>query len=55
MCGADGADGRASNFSCNGDGLGNVVYPGITDLGDGNTNYNDRLNSFKCFESVGQE
>ena len=38
-----------SNFSCNGDGIGDITNPGIFDLGDGNTNYNDRLNSFQCF------
>ncbi|EKM48773.1 uncharacterized protein PHACADRAFT_214668 [Phanerochaete carnosa HHB-10118-sp] len=36
------------NFSCTGDGLGDITNPGIADLGDGNTNYNDRLNSFVC-------
>ncbi|GJE87356.1 hypothetical protein PsYK624_034390 [Phanerochaete sordida] len=43
------------NYSCTGDNLSSVVYPGISDLGDGNTDYNDGLNSFKCFGSVGSE
>ncbi|GJE92430.1 hypothetical protein PsYK624_085840 [Phanerochaete sordida] len=40
-----------TDFSCNGDGLGDITFPGISDLGDGNTNYNDRLNSFICFST----
>lgn len=38
-----------TDYSCTGDGLSDVQYPGIYDLGDGNTNYNDRLNSFICY------
>lgn len=40
------------NYECNDDGL-DFLYPGIDDLGDGNTNYNDRLNSFSCFALPG--
>ncbi|GJE99010.1 hypothetical protein PsYK624_152480 [Phanerochaete sordida] len=41
-----------TDYTCDGDGLGNIVYPGIYDLGDGNTNYNDNLNSFRCYASA---
>ncbi|GJE92431.1 hypothetical protein PsYK624_085850 [Phanerochaete sordida] len=34
---------------CTGDGLGDITSPGISDLGDHHTNYNDRLNSFVCY------
>lgn len=38
-----------TDYDCTGDNLSSVTYPGIYDLGDGNTGYNDRLNSFKCW------
>ncbi|EKM53246.1 uncharacterized protein PHACADRAFT_210937 [Phanerochaete carnosa HHB-10118-sp] len=37
-----------SNSLCVGDGLGDITFPGYADLGSGHTNYNDRLNSFRC-------
>ncbi|GJE87341.1 hypothetical protein PsYK624_034240 [Phanerochaete sordida] len=40
------------DYNCADDGL-DFLYPGIYDLGDGNTNYNDRLNSFSCFALPG--
>ncbi|GJE87340.1 hypothetical protein PsYK624_034230 [Phanerochaete sordida] len=36
-----------TGHNCDGDKI-DVGYPGIRDLGDGNTSFNDRLNSFTC-------
>lgn len=39
-----------TGLSCEGYDI-DVTYPGIADLGDGNTAFNDRLNSVRCASS----
>lgn len=43
-----------TDYSCADDYI-DFRYPGIYDLGDGNTAYNDKLNSFACYWPAGQE
>ncbi|GJE87342.1 hypothetical protein PsYK624_034250 [Phanerochaete sordida] len=43
-----------TNYNC-GDDFIDFQYPGIYDLGDGNTAFNDRLNSFVCYHAAGGE
>lgn len=42
------------DYNCEDDFI-DFQYPGISDLGDGNTNYNDKLKSFVCYHAASQE